>query len=239
MITTKKEELIKLEDLFTGENVVLKTKINDKESVTDNAKNPSKKTIKRVKYVGVQNYINADTGEVIEMQVTDIEERDFNFNKIFMQNFIVAMNLIGNQKSKLAFWIIDNLKNGNLLTMTYRQISQITKISLKTVSDTMQLLLEADFLRRVNIGCYMVNPNISFKGHHSARMNFLHQYYQTENGNVKEETDEERLERILTSIGKLMFSVDKLTKEANCLKAKISKNKKASGDNIEKSLSQS
>lgn len=228
-----------MKDLFTGENVVLTTKINDKESVTTDTKNPLKKTIKKVKYVGVQNYINADTGEVVEMQVTDIEERDFNFNKIFMQHFIVAMNLIGNQKSKLAFWIIDNLKNGNLITMTYRQISQVTKISLKTVSDTMRLLLEADFLRRINIGCYMVNPNISFKGHHSARMNFLHQYYQAEKGNVKEETDEEHLGRILTSIGKLMSSVDKLTKEANYLKAKISENKKTSGDNIEKSLSQS
>lgn len=224
-----------MEDHFIGKNAVLNTKNNIEESANNNAKKLLKKTIKKVKYVGVQNYINADTGEVVEMQVTDIEERDFNFNKIFMQNFIVAMNLIGNQKSKLAFWIIDNLKNGNLLTMTYRQISQVTKISLKTVSDTMQILLEADFLRRINIGCYMVNPNISFKGHHSARMNFLHQYYQTEKETVKEETDEEHLERILTSIGKLMSSVDKLTKEANILKMKISENKKSSDKSVERS----
>lgn len=224
-----------MEDHFTGKNVVLNTKNNIEESANNNAKKLTKKTIKKVKYVGVQNYINADTGEVVEMQVTDIEERDFNFNKIFMRNFIVAMNLIGNQKSKLAFWIIDNLKNGNLLTMTYRQISQVTKISLKTVSDTMQILLEADFLRRINIGCYMVNPNISFKGHHSARMNFLHQYYQTEKETVKEETDEEHLERILTSIGKLMSSVDKLTKEANILKMKISENKNNSDESVERS----
>lgn len=224
-----------MEDHFTGKNVVLNTKNNIEESANNNAKKLTKKTIKKVKYVGVQNYINADTGEVVEMQVTDIEERDFNFNKIFMRNFIVAMNLIGNQKSKLAFWIIDNLKNGNLLTMTYRQISQVTKISLKTVSDTMQILLEADFLRRINIGCYMVNPNISFKGHHSARMNFLHQYYQTEKETVKEETDEEHLERILTSIGKLMSSVDKLTKEANILKMKISENKNNSDKSVERS----
>jgi uncharacterized protein with HEPN domain len=224
-----------LEDQFIGKNAVLNTKNNIEESANNNAKKLPKKTIKKVKYVGVQNYINADTGEVVEMQVTDIEERDFNFNKIFMQNFIVAMNLIGNQKSKLAFWIIDNLKNGNLLTMTYRQISQVTKISLKTVSDTMQILLEADFLRRINIGCYMVNPNISFKGHHSARMNFLHQYYQTEKETVKKETDEEHLERILTSIGKLMSSVDKLTKEANILKMKISENKKNPDKSVERS----
>lgn len=224
-----------MEDQFIGKNAVLNTKNNIEESANNNAKKLPKKTIKKVKYVGVQNYINADTGEVVEMQVTDIEERDFNFNKIFMQNFIVAMNLIGNQKSKLAFWIIDNLKNGNLLTMTYRQISQVTKISLKTVSDTMQILLEADFLRRINIGCYMVNPNISFKGHHSARMNFLHQYYQTEKETVKKETDEEHLERILTSIGKLMSSVDKLTKEANILKMKISENKKNPDKSVERS----
>ena len=37
------------------------------------------RTSKKVKFLGTQSFINAATGEIVEMSVTDIEERDFNF----------------------------------------------------------------------------------------------------------------------------------------------------------------
>ena len=36
-------------------------------------------TTKRVKVVGTEEYINTRTGELEQMQVTSIEDRDFNF----------------------------------------------------------------------------------------------------------------------------------------------------------------
>ena len=57
-------------------------------------------TEKKVKVIGTQLYINATTGELEEMQVTSIENRDFNFTKVWMKNFIATLELVGNQKSK-------------------------------------------------------------------------------------------------------------------------------------------
>ena len=68
-----------------------------------------KKTRKVVKVIGTQEYINKDTGQVEEMQVMRIEERDANFHKLWLGHILQTIDLIGNQKTRLAFWILDHL----------------------------------------------------------------------------------------------------------------------------------
>lgn len=133
-------------------------------------------TSKKVKIIGNQTYINRDTGEIEDFQVVNIEERDFNFHKVWLSHVINSLDLIGNQKTKLAFWILDNLDRENKLTMTYRQISEKSGISYQTVSRTMKSLLESNFLQQINQGAYRVNPNVIFKGSRNGRLNVLYQY---------------------------------------------------------------
>ena len=66
-------------------------------------------TRKKVKVIGTETYIKQDTGEIAEMQVVKIEERDANFHKLWLEHILHTMDLIGNQKTKLAFWLLDNL----------------------------------------------------------------------------------------------------------------------------------
>lgn len=169
------------------------------------------RTNKKVKIIGTEEYINAQTGEIERMQVTSIEERDFNFHKVWLKNFIATLDLVGNQKTKLAFWIIENLNKENQLTMTYRQIATATNMSLDTVSKTMKILLDADFLRKINIGVYMVNPDVVFKGSRNGRLNVLNQYRDSERITIP---DEEKLQNLLKSI-------DMLQKQAQTLMYKI------------------
>ena len=168
-------------------------------------------TGKKVKYVGTEQYINARTGELEEMQVTSIEDRDFNFSKVWMRNFISTLDIVGNQKTKLCFWIIDHLNRDNKLIGTYRVIADESGISLDTVRVTMKILLDADFMRKQQNGVYIVNPDIVFKGSRSGRMNVLNQYNTSER---VEMTDDEKL-------ANLMDSSDKLLKQADALKQKI------------------
>lgn len=177
-------------------------------------------TTKKVKYVGTQEFINTATGEFEKFNVTNIEERDFNFHKVWMRNFISTLDIVGNQKTKLCFWIIDNLNKENQLSYTYRQISEKTKISLETVRVTMGILLDADFLRRQNQGCYIVNPDIIFKGTRNGRLNILNQYQDAEKVEL---SDEEKLANIMKSIESMRKTTDKLIQEANKLQEKISK----------------
>lgn len=147
-------------------------------------------TSKKVKIIGAETYINKSTGEIQEMQVINVEDRDFNFHKVWLNHIITSLDLIGNKKIKLAFWIIEHLNKENQLIMTYRQISEESKVSLDTVRVTMSALLKSNFLVRINQGAYQVNPDVIFKGSRNGRMNVLCQYSTTKQKNkIKQEQE--------------------------------------------------
>lgn len=170
-------------------------------------------TQKKMRVVGTQKFVNVQTGEVEDFQVTSVEERDFNFHKVWMKNFINTLEIVGNQKSKLCFWIIDNLNKENQLCMTYRQIAEKTKISLDTVRVTMKLLLEADFLRRVNQGCYVVNPDVVFKGSRTGRLNVLNTYTDVEKSEASEVSVDDKIKSLQATIASLTEALEKLVSE--------------------------
>lgn len=88
---------------------------------------------KKVKVVGNADYLNPRTGEIENFQVIRMEDRDFNFTKIWMSAIVQSLDIIGNQKTRLAFWIIEHLDSNNQLIMTQRQISKKSGISLRTM----------------------------------------------------------------------------------------------------------
>lgn len=63
-------------------------------------------TNKTVKVVGTRQYIDAETGELQTMAVTTVEDRDFNFHKFWMKNFIQTLDIVGNKKTKLCFGLL-------------------------------------------------------------------------------------------------------------------------------------
>lgn len=148
-----------------------------------------KQTTKKVKVIGTQEYINKETGELVPMDVISIEERDFNFHKLWLSHIINSLDLIGNKKVKLAFWIIENLNKENQLTMTYRQIAEQSGISYQTVVNTITSLIESNFLVRINQGVYQVNPDVIFKGTRNGRMNVLYQYTTAKTQQIKQESE--------------------------------------------------
>lgn len=164
-------------------------------------------TGKKVKVIGTEEYINTNTGEIEEMQVTTIEERDFNFTKVWMKNLILTLDIVGNQKTKFCFWLIDNLNRDNQLIGTQRNMADKSGVSLQTVSITLKLLMDADFLRKKQSGVYIVNPSVIFKGTRSARLNILNQYAESEHIQL---TDKERLSNIEQSIKTLQNQANRL-----------------------------
>lgn len=145
----------------------------------------SNTTRRNIKVIGTQKYIKASTGEVEEMQVMSIEERDANFHKIWMEHIINSIELIGNKKTKLAFWIINNLDKENKLSMTQREIAKKTGMSTRTVNQTISALIDSNFLIKKNSGTYRVNPDVLFKGGKSSRLNILIQYEEERKENKK------------------------------------------------------
>lgn len=165
-------------------------------------------TSKKVKFKGTVEFIDKATGELIPMQVSEIEERDFNFHKVWLQYFINTLDIVGNQKTRLCYWIIEHLDKENKLTMTYRQISQYSGVSLDTVQQTMSMLIESDFLRRYNRGCYIINPDVIFKGTRNGRLNVLTMYHGAEPSPII--TPQEKINNLQKTITKLQQTIYEL-----------------------------
>ena len=135
-------------------------------------------THKRQKFIAVREFIDAETGEVVPMQMNSVEDRDFNFHKVWLRMFVEGLEKIANKKMKLAFWIIDHLDSENKLVYTFRRMAEETGLSIDTVIKTMKALQEDNppFLKKLQSGVYVVNPSILYKGTHKSRMGVVYQF---------------------------------------------------------------
>src|SRR5699024_10921586 len=137
-------------------------------------------TRKKVKFLGTKEFIDASTGEKETMQVTNIEERDANFHKIWLGHMLESLDMIGIQKIRVAMFIMENINKENELIMTYRVIAEKNNTSLHTISETKKTKQEKNLLSKIRNGYYRVNPDVIFKGGRNDRMNVLLRYSQGE-----------------------------------------------------------
>lgn len=184
----------------------------------------------KTKVIGTQQYVNVNTGELREMQVIESTEdnKDFNFHKLFMRDFIRAIDIVSNKKTKICYWIIDNINKDNQLLYSYRQISEITGISYSVVAETVKALLDADFLRKHG-KVLIVNPDIIFKGSAIRRANILHTYSQAERGD--EQAD------LQVRISNLQNTIAGLNKQLEGLLVKASSDHMSNNNQINGQLS--
>src|SRR5699024_8055249 len=88
-------------------------------------------TRKKVKFLGTKEFIDASTGEKETMQVTNIEERDANFHKIWLGHMLESLDMIGNKKRRVAMFIMENINKENEIIMTYMIKAEKTKTYIK------------------------------------------------------------------------------------------------------------
>lgn len=140
-------------------------------------------TTKKTKIIGTENYINQSTGEILEMNVIEIEERDSNFHKLWLGHILQTLDLIGNQKIKVVSYILENINSENIFFSTQREIAEKIDVSPTTVNVTIKVLVDNDFMALVQEGVYRINPNVLFKGSKNRRMNILLKYFDEKNSN--------------------------------------------------------
>lgn len=133
-------------------------------------------TRRKTKIIGKQTYLNRDTGELVEMDVLEVEERDANFHKLWLGHIVHVLDIIGNKKIKVVNYVMENINKENLFIGAQAEISRTLNVSATTVNETFKALLEGDFLVMVQQGVYQVNPNVIFKGGKSDRLNVLIKY---------------------------------------------------------------
>src|SRR5699024_12876744 len=106
-------------------------------------------TRKKVKFLGTKEFIDASTGEKETMQVTNIEERDANFHKIWLGHMLESLDMIENQKIIVAMFIMENINKKNELIMTYSVIAEKTNTTLQTVTEKKKELKESKLISKI------------------------------------------------------------------------------------------
>ena len=147
-------------------------------------KTTTKKVRKKTQtIIGTQRYINADTGEILETTVIEKEvERDFNFHKIWLNDLMSVLNLIGGKKLDILKYLLSEMRTqDNIISVTYTKIQEKLNTSRKTIAETMKILQEANFITKVQNGLYMVNPDVIVKGNGKKRDALMIKYVETKN----------------------------------------------------------
>lgn len=140
-----------------------------------------KTTSKKTKVIGTKQYIDQETGELCEMEVISVEDRDFNFEKIWLSYVLIALDLIGNKKIKVLEYLLNKKNSENIVIETHRSLSKNSGVGLQTVTNTLKTLIKADVIKKIHSGAYQINPNIIFKGSHKKRMNVMLKYERNTN----------------------------------------------------------
>ena len=148
----------------------------------NNNKRNSKK-IKKQKIIGKETYINQETGDIKEMVVVDkYVEQDFNFHKIWLSDLLSIIEIIGTKKLKIIKHILNKMNTkDNTVYFTQRGLSKELGLSLQTVNNTIKILVESNFMRKIQTGVYQINPDIIIKGSTGKRVNLLIQYKKIDN----------------------------------------------------------
>ncbi len=73
------------------------------------------------------------------------------------------MKKMGNKKIEILSYLLDNKDGNNCLNTSVRDIAKATETSHQTVQDTINILKEANLIRREK-SVYMLSPNLMLKG---------------------------------------------------------------------------
>lgn len=153
-------------------------------------------TSKKLKLVGTETYINSQTGEVHEMQVVEIDQRDAHFQKLWVGNILSAVEALSSKRLKIVLWLVqESSKHRNIIPMTVRQMAEELEVSTATLNRTLQILEEHDIIRR-EPGRVWMNPTVVYKGSSGSRMEVLTRYRSiSKEEEIRNEVSEEDLEK--------------------------------------------
>ena len=129
-----------------------------------------------------KEYIDVETGEVI--WVDQINKRVYgtkNFWKCYLMDFLLILGIMDSKQVDIFVYIVENTnQSNNIFIGTYKKISKDVEVSEPTIARIMRKLQDNNFIKRVQNGVWLVNPNILMKGNDTKRQILL-SYYESEN----------------------------------------------------------
>lgn len=125
--------------------------------------------------------LDTQTGELIHVdQITKRTYGTKNFWKCYLMDFLTVLGIIDSKQLDIFIYIVENTnQSNNIFIGTYKKISKDTGCSSTTIARIMKKLQENNFIKKVQNGAWLVNPNILMKGNDTKRQILL-SYYESE-----------------------------------------------------------
>jgi hypothetical protein len=125
--------------------------------------------------------MDTKTGEL--MHVDQITKRVYgskNFWKCYLMDFLTVLGIIDSKQVDVFIFIVENTNQANNTFLgTYKHISKEVGVSEPTIAKIMKKLQANNFIKRMQNGAWLVNPNILMKGNDNKRQILL-SYYESE-----------------------------------------------------------
>ncbi len=125
--------------------------------------------------------VDQDTGEVILVdQITKRVYGTKQFWKVYLMDFLTVLGIFDSKQVDIFIYIVENTNQStNLFLGTYTKIAKDLGVSRPTIAKIMKKLQDNQFVKKVQDGVWLVNPNILMKGNDTKRQVLL-SYYESD-----------------------------------------------------------
>ena len=137
-------------------------------------------------YKGKEEFINKESGEVVQFDKLYRAQTGGNFVKMYMELFGEMLGLL-NKKGEVMQYLFKDLNlSSNTVVKTVRELAQETKTSTKTVTETLKAMEKGNIIKR-KTGVLMLNPELLMRGDDQKQ-----KYLLLEFGNFEQEVDDKQ-----------------------------------------------
>lgn len=125
--------------------------------------------------------VDTETGELITVdQITKRVYGSRSFWKMYLMDFLMVLGIIDSRQVDIFIYVVENTnQSNNLFIGTYKKIAEDLGCSQTTIAKIFKKLQENHFIKRVQSGVWLVNPNILMRGDEHKRQILL-SYYESE-----------------------------------------------------------
>ena len=125
--------------------------------------------------------VDTQTGEVIWVdQITKRTYGTKNFWKCYLMDFLSVLGIMDSKQVDIFIYIVENTnQSNNVFLGTYDKIAKDVGVSRPTIAKIMKKLQANNFIKKIQNGAWLVNPNILMKGNDNKRQILL-SYYESE-----------------------------------------------------------
>lgn len=122
--------------------------------------------------------VDMTTGEQIFVdQITKRVYGTKNFWKCYLMDFLSVLGIFDSKQVDVFIYIVENTnQSNNTFIGTYRKIAQDVHVCEATIAKIMRKLQDNGFVRKVQNGVWLINPNILMKGNDTKRQILLSYY---------------------------------------------------------------